>query len=514
MDKLSFMAIYPEIFLLVMGCLILLVDLGVRSPLRSLTYYLSLLTMATVGMYCAILFGAQISPDFLGANHDVLAKSSAFGGLILSDALASGLTLCAAIALFATLVYGRHYAANQGLLARGGELFVLVIFQLLGITLLVSAGHMLMIYLGLELLSLSTYGLVAMNRDNSRSIEAAIKYFVLGCLASGFLLFGISLVYGATGHLQLHEILMAVMQPSQAVNPQLLLLGVVLIVAGLGFKFGAVPFHMWAPDVYEGAPPMITLLIAGASKFAAFGLLARLLLEGLPFAMPVWQQMVLILALASLLVGNLAAIAQSNIYRMLAFSTIAHVGFIFLGFSVGFLHGGMQDAGPPFSAALYYTVIYVLGSLAVFGVLLQLGQLGGKGQGVQNIGQLAGLGRSHPSLALVMSVALFSFAGMPPLAGFFAKLSILQPLLASNLFFYVGVALFAVLMSLIGCFYYLRIIKIMYFDEGSETAFVPQKWSAATLLLGLNATALLFLGLMPDGLIWLCAKTVYYTFGV
>ena len=512
MDKLSFMAIYPEIFLLVMASVILLVDVGSRSVLRPLAYYLSLFTLAAVSVYYAVSLGAQISPAFLGANAELVQKFSGFSGTIVSDAMSNALKLFASIAVFITLVYGRHYAAATRLLDRGGEFFVLALFLLLGIAILVSAGNMLTIYLGLELLSLSTYGLVAMNRDHGKSIEAAIKYFVLGCIASGFLLFGISLVYGATGQLQLQEVFLSIIQQQEGMNPQLLVLGLVLIVTAIGFKFSAVPFHMWAPDVYEGAPKVVTLLIAGASKFAAFGLVMRLLVEGLAFMMPVWQQMTLILALASLLIGNLAAIAQSNIYRMLAFSTIGHIGFIFLGFSTGFMNGDVRGAGVSFSAALFYTVIYVLGSLAAFGVLLQLGR---QGKEVQNIQDLAGLGKTRPFLALTMALTLFSFAGIPPLAGFFAKFSVLQPLLASDTELYIGAGIFAILMALIGCFYYLRIVKIMYFDEAAEPAATPQAAiTQANVLLALNAALLLGLGLFPDALIWLCAKVVYYTVGL
>ena len=512
MDKLSFMAIYPEIFLLVMASVILLVDVGSRSVLRPLAYYLSLFALAAVSVYYAVSLGAQISPAFLGANAELVQKFSGFSGTIVSDAMSNALKLFASIAVFITLVYGRHYAAATRLLDRGGEFFVLALFLLLGIAILVSAGNMLTIYLGLELLSLSTYGLVAMNRDHGKSIEAAIKYFVLGCIASGFLLFGISLVYGATGQLQLQEVFLSIIQQQEGMNPQLLVLGLVLIVTAIGFKFSAVPFHMWAPDVYEGAPKVVTLLIAGASKFAAFGLVMRLLVEGLAFMMPVWQQMTLILALASLLVGNLAAIAQSNIYRMLAFSTIGHIGFIFLGFSTGFMNGDVRGAGVSFSAALFYTVIYVLGSLAAFGVLLQLGR---QGKEVQNIQDLAGLGKTRPFLALTMALTLFSFAGIPPLAGFFAKFSVLQPLLASDTELYIGAGIFAILMALIGCFYYLRIVKIMYFDEAAEPAATPQAAiTQADVLLALNAALLLGLGLFPDALIWLCAKVVYYTVGL
>ena len=511
MDKLSLMAIYPEIFLLVMASVILLVDAGRRSALRPVAYYLSLLSLAAVSVYYAVSLGAQISPNFLGANTDVVEKFAAFGGTIVNDAMGNALKLFASLAVLATLVYGRPYAAAVGLLERGGELFVLALFLFLGIAILVSAGNMLTLYLGLELLSLSTYGLVAMQRDSGRSVEAAMKYFVLGCIASGFLLFGISLVYGATGHLQLQEVFMSIIQNQQGMNPQLLVLGLVLIVTAIGFKFSAVPFHMWAPDVYEGAPKVVTLLIAGASKFAAFGLVLRLLVEGLAFMMPVWQQMTLILAVASLLLGNLAAIAQSNIYRMLAFSTIGHIGFILLGFSTGFMHGDVRGAGVSFSAALFYTVIYVLGSLAAFGVLLHLGR---NGKEVQSIQDLAGLGKTRPFMALTMAITLFSFAGIPPLAGFFAKFGVLQPLLASDSSFYIGVGIFAILMALIGCFYYLRVVKIMYFDEPSQDYPAPAGLTQTDLLLGLNAALLLALGLVPDALIWLCAKVVYFTLGL
>ncbi len=513
MDKLSFMTIYPEVFLLVMACAVLLLDLAVRSPLRGLTYYLSLFTTAALALYYGLNLGAQTTPGFLGANPDIVEKTVALGGLFVNDALANSLKFFASIAMFASLVYGRHHAAAMGLFSRGGELFAISLFMLLGITILSSSGHMLMLYLGLELLSLSTYGLVAMNRDNAQSIEAAIKYFVLGCIASGFLLFGMSLLYGATGHLMLVDVFMSILQGEESqLNPQLLLLGTVLVVAGIGFKFSAVPFHMWAPDVYQGSPTLVTLFIAGAAKFASLALVLRLLVEGLGFIMPVWQQMTLVLAVASLLVGNLAAIAQVNIYRMLAFSTIAHVGFIFLALSMGFVDGDVTNAGVAYSAALFYTILYVLGSLAVFGVLLQLGR---NGKQVNSIHDLAGLGKTQPFLALVMALALFSFAGIPPLAGFFAKFSVLMPLLQAGTWFYIGIALFAVIMALIGCFYYLRVVKIMYFDAPAESGYAGQKLGAqAVLLLALNAAALVLLGLMPDGLLHLCGKAIYYSFGL
>lgn len=515
MDKLDFLTIYPEIFLLVMACAILLIDLGVRSPARSLTYVLSLLTTAVLSVYYGLTLGGQVSANFLGANPEVVEKAMGFGGLFTNDAIASLLKLFASITVFASLVFGRRYAQNLGLFARGGEFFALALFMLLGITIMASSGHMLVLYLGLELLSLSTYALVAMNRDRATSIEAAIKYFVLGCIASGFLLFGMSLIYGASGHLQLHEIFMSMMQEGSAatVSPELMILGTVLMVAAIGFKFSAVPFHMWAPDVYQGSPKVVTLFIAGASKFAALALVLRLLVEGLGFAMPMWQQMTLVLALASLLVGNLAAIAQVNIFRMLAFSTIAHIGFIFLALSTGYMHGRVDGAGLSYSAAVFYTSIYVLSSLGVFGVLLQLRR--GDAE-INSIHDLAGLGKSQPFLALVMTAALFSFAGIPPLAGFFAKFSVLQVLIGSNSLLYIGVGLFAILMALIGCFYYLRIIKIMYFDAadtGAAPVQAERDWQSGVLL-ALCLLLLISLGLLPGELLALSAKAIYFSFGL
>lgn len=513
MDKVSLMAIYPEIFLLVMSCAVLLIDLGVKSRMRSLTYYLTLATLAIAGAYYANALGSQIVPNYLGANSGIVPKFYGFGAMVVNDSVGNLLKAFACLAVFATLVYGHHYAAARGLLARGGELFSLALFSVLGICVLVSSANMLMVYLGLELLALSSYALVALQRDDAISTEAAIKYFVLGALASGFLLFGISLVYGATGHLELQKIFLSVMsaESHEALNPQLLALGLVFVVSGLAFKFSAAPFHMWAPDVYQGAPTIVTMMIATAPKLAAFALVVRLLVEGLAFMMPHWQLMLMILAVLSLLVGNITAIAQTNIRRMLAFSTIAQIGFVFLGFSTGYISGDVRMAGVSYSASLVYVVAYILTSLAAFGVLLQLAR---DGRDVENISELAGLGKTKPFHALVLAITLFSFAGIPPLLGFFAKFGVLQPLLASPEIKHLYLALFAIFMSLIGCFYYLRVVKIMYFDPVQRAFAAGSKWSQGHILLAINALALVILGLLPDSLIWLCAKAIYFTLGL
>ena len=510
MDKVSLMAIYPEIFLLVMSCAVLLIDLGVKSRMRSLTYYLTLATLAIAGAYYANALGSQIVPNYLGANSGIVPKFYGFGAMVVNDSVGNLLKAFACLAVFATLVYGHHYAAARGLLARGGELFSLALFSVLGICVLVSSANMLMVYLGLELLALSSYALVALQRDDAISTEAAIKYFVLGALASGFLLFGISLVYGATGHLELQKIFLSVMsaESHEALNPQLLALGLVFVVSGLAFKFSAAPFHMWAPDVYQGAPTIVTMMIATAPKLAAFALVVRLLVEGLAFMMPHWQLMLMILAVLSLLVGNIAAIAQTNIRRMLAFSTIAQIGFVFLGFSTGYISGDVRMAGVSYSASLVYVVAYILTSLAAFGVLLQLAR---DGRDVENISELAGLGKTKPFHALVLAITLFSFAGIPPLLGFFAKFGVLQPLLASPEIKHLYLALFAIFMSLIGCFYYLRVVKIMYFDTPVQTAEIDAGLDARSVLT-LNGALVLVLGIVPGGLMTLCAQAVAQLF--
>jgi NADH-quinone oxidoreductase subunit N len=385
---------------------------------------------------------------------------------------------------------------------RGGEIFSLSMFALLGMSFMISGQNFIVIYLGLELLTLSSYALVALRRDHTQATEAAMKYFVLGAMASGFLLYGMSMLYGATGSLELSEVLKAI--ASGQVNHQVLVFGLVFIVSGLAFKIGAVPFHMWVPDVYQGAPTAATLMIGGAPKLAAFAIMIRLLVEGLlPLAFD-WQQMLSLLAIGSLLIGNLAAIAQTNLKRMLAYSTIAQMGFVLLGFVAGVINGQTTLAANAYSSAMFYIVSYVLTTLASFGVIMLLARQGFESE---EITDFAGLNQRSPLYAGVMAICLFSMAGIPPMVGFYAKLSVLQSLLVSGQSFYIGLAIFAVIMSLIGAFYYLRVVKVMYFDE-PVTATTVSADADVRVVLSINGLLVLVLGIVPGALMALCADAI------
>ncbi|KTT22948.1 NADH-quinone oxidoreductase subunit NuoN [Pseudacidovorax intermedius] len=492
-DKLSWVAIYPEILLLVMACVITLFDLRVRSTHRTATHVLTLLTLAAT----ALLTGMN------AANGQTF---HGFGGMVVSDPMGNWLKCFSAVALMVTLVYGRPYAADRQML-RGGEMFTLSLFSLLGMFVMISGSNFLMIYLGLELLTLSSYALVALRRDHATASEAAMKYFVLGAMASGFLLYGMSMMYGATGSLDVNEVFKSI--ASSKVNHQVLVFGLVFIVAGLAFKLGAAPFHMWLPDVYHGAPTAVTLLIGAAPELAAFAIVIRLLVEGmLPLAFD-WQQMLAVLAVASLLVGNLAAVAQTNLKRMLAYSTIAQMGFVLLGLVAGVVDGNTLNAQYAYSASMFYIVTYVLTTLASFGIILLLAREGFESE---EISDLAGLNQRSPLYAGVMAIAMFSLAGIPPLVGFYAKLAVLQALLASGQGFYIGLAVFAVLMSLIGAFYYLRVVKVMYFDAPLTVTTVAAPRDVRAVL-SINGALILILGILPGGLMTLCAQAIVATLG-
>ncbi len=487
-DKLSWIAVYPELVLLVMACVILLTDLFVTSAQRTATYVLTLGTLLVVAAINALY--AQVDQTFY-----------AFGGMVVSDPMGSWLKAFAALALAATLVYSRPYAAARGML-RGGELFSLGMFSLLGMSVMISGNNFLVIYLGLELLTLSSYALVALRRDHVVSSEAAMKYFVLGAMASGFLLYGLSMIYGATGSLDIGAVFRAI--ASGQIKHQVLVFGLVFVVAGLAFKLGVVPFHMWIPDVYQGAPTAVTLLIAGAPKLAAFAIVIRLLVEGmLPLALD-WQQMLAVLAIASLLLGNLAGIAQTNLKRMLAYSTIAQMGFVLLGLLAGVVNGNALSTANAYSSAMFYMVTYVLTTLATFGVILLLSREGFESE---EIADFAGLNQRSPLYAGIMAVCLFSLAGIPPLVGFYAKLAVLQSLVASGQASYIALAVFAVVMSLVGAFYYLRVIKVMYFDEPITAGRVSAPVDVRVVL-SINGALVLVLGLLPGGLMTLCARAI------
>ena len=491
-DKLSWVAAYPEILLLTMACVIALADLTVKSPLRGATYALTLLSLGAVALLLAM---AAVSGT----------TTPGFGGMIVSDPMGNWLKCFATIAMMVTLVYGRGYAGQRDML-RGGEMFTLAMFALLGMFVMISGHNFLVIYLGLELLTLSSYALVALRRDDVQATEAAMKYFVLGALASGFLLYGLSMVYGATGSLDLAEVMASIAGGEATLkgSAQVLTLGLVFVVAGLAFKLGVVPFHMWVPDVYHGAPTAITLMIGGAPKLAAFAILIRLLVEGLqPLAFD-WQQMLAVLAVMSLLIGNFAAIAQTNLKRMLAFSTIAQMGFMLLGLLAGVVDGDTGNMANAYGSSMFYVITYVLTTLGTFGVILLLSRSGFESE---NISDLAGLNQRSPLYAGVMAICMFSLAGVPPLVGFYAKLSVLQALLASGTAFYVGLAVFAVIMSLIGAFYYLRLVKVMYFDAPTQTAEIEAGLDARSVL-SVNGALVLLLGILPGGLMALCAQAV------
>jgi len=488
MDSYNWMAIYPEIVLLVMACVIALADLFVKSTHRTATYALTLLSLGAVAVMHALY-------------ADAGQTSYGFGRMVVSDPMGHWLRCFATIAVMVTLVYSRPYAADRDML-RGGELFSLSMFALLGMSFMISGQNFIVIYLGLELLTLSSYALVALRRDHTQATEAAMKYFVLGAMASGFLLYGMSMMYGATGSLELSEVFKAV--ASGQVNHQVLVFGLVFIVAGLAFKIGAVPFHMWIPDVYQGAPTSATLMIGGAPKLAAFAILVRLLVEGLlPLAFD-WQQMLAFLAIGSLVVGNLAAIAQTNLKRMLAYSTIAQMGFVLLGFVAGVVNGQTTLAANAYSSAMFYMVSYVLTTLAAFGVIMLLARQGFESE---EITDLAGLNQRSPLYAGVMAICLFSMAGIPPMVGFYAKLSVLQSLIVSGQSFYIGLAIFAVIMSLIGAFYYLRVVKVMYFDE-PVTATTVSATTDVRVVLSINGLLVLVLGIVPGALMALCANAI------
>jgi NADH-quinone oxidoreductase subunit N len=491
-DKLSWIAVYPELVLLVMACVIALVDLGVKTPRRTLTYVLTMMTLAAVAaMEAAYAMGGQ---TFHG-----------FGDMVVVDPMGSWLKCFSTIALMVTIVYGRPYAAEREML-RGGELFTLSLFALLGMFVMISGHNFLVLYMGLELMTLSSYALVALRRDDARSTEAAMKYFVLGALASGFLLYGLSMLYGATGSLNINEVFKALSDPSRQINHQVLVFGVVFIVAGLAFKLGAVPFHMWLPDVYHGAPTAVTLIIGGAPQLAAFAMTVRLLVEGmLPLAID-WQQMLAVLAIGSLLIGNLAAVAQTNLKRMLAFSTISQMGFLLIGLLAGVVNGNSLNTESAYGAAMFYALTYVLTTLAAFGIILLLARTGHESE---EITDLAGLNQRSPLYAGVMATAMFSLAGLPPMVGFYAKLGVLQALISSGQTSYLMLAVFAVMMSLIGAFYYLRIIKVMYFDAPHIHNAQPISASAdARIVLAINGALILGLGILPGGLMTLCAQSI------
>ena len=471
----DFAPAYPEIFLLLMVCAVLLADLAWGKEKPHLAYLLA--QFALFG--CVLITFATSAP---GVTYT-------FSGMFVDDPMADVLKMMVYVTVSVVLVYSRTYISARDLLS--GEYFSLSLFATLGMMVMISASHFLTLYLGLELLSLSQYAMVALRRDSIRATEAAIKFFVLGALASGFLLYGMSMVYGSTGSLNIVRI--AEVIQTGAMSHTVLVVGVVFIVAGISFKLSAAPFHMWAPDVYEGGPTAAVLFIGSAPKLAAFGFIMRLLAEGLGAMVADWQGMLIILAVTSMAVGNIAAIAQTNIKRMLAYSTISHMGFVLLGVLAGDENG--------YSSAMFYVAVYVLMTLGIFGMIMLLSRAGFE---ADKLDDFKGLNRRNPWYAFITLLLMFSMAGIPPTVGIYAKLSVLQAVLNAG---YIWLAIVAVLLSLIGVFYYLRIVKLMYFDEPESDAIISPQGDVK-LLLSANGLAMLAFGLFPQGLMAWCAYAI------
>ncbi|BEG78590.1 NADH-quinone oxidoreductase subunit NuoN [Achromobacter xylosoxidans] len=485
-SQIDFALATPEILLLVFGLAILLVDAVSNHPERKPTFLLTMLALGVLTVVSALQWKNGVT-------------GSTFNGLYVTDELSHLLKIASYIAVAVTLVYGRVYAQLRDMM-RGGELYVLTLFALLGQMVMISSGNLISIYLGLELMSLALYALIALRRDNVVATEAAMKYFVLGALASGFLLYGMSMVYGATGHLDLAEVSKVI--AAGKAEKLALVFGIVFLVSGLAFKLGAVPFHMWVPDVYQGSPTAVTLILGGAPKLAAFAITLRLLVDGLHGLAADWQPMLMILAVLSLAIGNLTAIAQTNFKRMLAYSTISHMGFVLLGLMSGSVVGKPELASAAYGASLFYMLTYVLTTLASFGIVLLLSRQGFE---CEHIDDLKGLNRRSPWHAAIVLLLMFSLAGIPPLVGFYAKLAVLQALVSAG---HVTLAVIAVLFSLIGAFYYLRVVKVVYFDEPAADAAPMSATCGQRGVLSVNGLLILVLGLLPGGLMALCVQAI------
>ena len=466
----------PEMVMLAMACLVLVVDLFLPQKKRGFTLLLSVLTLALVAW--ATLFTAPAAGEVI----------TTFGGSFIVDQLAVTLKLAVYLVTFLVFVYSRDYLKDLDIYK--GEYYVLGLFAVLGMMIMISALSFLLVYLGLELLSLSLYAMIAFNRDSASSSEAAMKYFVLGALASGLLLYGISIFYGLSGTLDLTT-LSLVIKEQAASNPVMLSFALTFIVVGLSFKLGAVPFHMWLPDVYQGSPTSVTLFIGSAPKIAGFAMAIRLLIDGLGDLQLDWSMMLVVLAVASMTLGNVVAIVQTNFKRMLAYSTISHVGFIMLGLLAA------TETG--LASAMFYTITYAITSSAAFGVLMLLNR---KGFDAQEIADLKGLNDTNPWYAALLAIALFSMAGVPPTVGFYAKLVVINAVIQVDM---VWLGLVAVLLSVIGLFYYLRVVKVMYFDKPDEGQTITVKDALdVKILLSANSLSLILLGIFPSFLMAWC----------
>jgi NADH-quinone oxidoreductase subunit N len=482
---------YPataEIFVAIMALVVMLATTFARSIARSLAYSLTQFTLVVATFIT--LFTLDFSINYSFGVGQSMVVSDLFGGI---------LKLVIYIAMMASLLYGRDYLVERKL--DRPEYYLLVLLMTLGMMVIITSNHLLTLYIGLEMMSLSLYALVAFDRDSARSTEAGMKYFVLGALASGLLLYGMSMVYGATGALDLTSVARAVSEGGA--NNKVLLFGLVFLLAGISFKLGVAPFHMWVPDVYQGAPTAVTLMLASAAKLAAFALALRLLVGGLFGLAEHWQTMLMLVAVASIVIGNIAAVVQHNIKRMLAYSGISHMGFMLLGLLSGVAEGSQNSSITvnAYSSAMFYAISYALMSLAAFGTILLLSRAEFE---ADNIEDFKGLNRRNPWFAVLMLFVMFSMAGIPFFVGFFAKLAVLQAVVDAG---YVWLALIAVVMSVIGAFYYLRIVKFMYFDDPVDTA--PLRASSGLkVALSANGLAVAALGILPGTLLTLCAAAL------
>ena len=477
----------PEALLLVGACVLMIADVYSKDERRRASYWTAQGTLALC--FLATLFVVFGS----GAN-----KYYIFNGLFVADFMSHLIKVVSYIAVSAALVYSRQYFLERGPLR--GEFMSLLLFALLGMMVLISANSFLTVYLGLELMSLCLYAMVALNRDSALATEAAMKYFVLGALSSGLLLYGMSMIYGATGTLTITDVAKSVGALASR-DHNFLVFGLVFVVAGTAFKIGVVPFHMWIPDVYHGAPTPVTLVIGSGPKLAAFAMAIRLLVNGLPDLAPDWQQMLALMALLSMAIGNITAIAQSNLKRMLAYSTIAHMGFMLLGLLSGMVGGNWLNRNDAYTAALFYIIVYTAMSVGAFGMLLLLSRAGFD---CEDLEDMRGLNRRSPWYAFLMMLLMFSLAGVPPTAGFYAKLAVLSAAVSAG---YIWLAVAAVVLSLIGAYYYLRIVKLMYFDEPKDTAPITVQRPMRALM-SVNGLALLLFGVLPQPLMSLCFVAV------
>ena len=475
MSYADFSLIIPEMFVLTMACVVLVVDAFITDRQRNISYILTQMT----------LIGAAI---ITWVNH-FDSPAIGFSGTFIVDTMADVMKFSVYLVTAAVFVYSRQYLKDRSLFK--GEFYVLGLFSVLGMMVLISAHSMLTVYLGLELMSLSLYAMVAFNRDSAISSEAAMKYFILGGFASGVLLYGMFIIYGVTGSLDLSQI-STYLSGLKTFNAPLLL-GMVFIVVALAFKLGAVPFHMWVPDIYHGSPSAVTAFIGTSAKLAAFGFMMRLLIEGMGAMHNSWQDILIILSVLSLAIGNIVAIAQTNIKRMLAYSTISHVGFILLGFIAVSPEG--------YSSAMFYTITYAITAAAAFGIVILLSRQGFE---AENIADFKGLNARHPWYAFMMLLVVFSMAGVPPTVGFYAKLLVLEAIIDQQL---VWLAIVAVLFSVIGAFYYLRVVKVMYFDEAEDDNLICAT-SGMHVVLSSNALLALGLGIFPGTLISLCLSAI------